>query len=97
MQKFLRHILIAFALFFAAAQGASAVHASVHGDEPHEHNGISCDIGLTAPDVTPDLPEPVEIATVTDEPKLVFAIVANSFIIWETPPGRAPPPRSPPA
>ncbi len=80
---------------FMWVQGAALFDAAAHGEQPHDHYGISCDLHAVAAEVaplplTPELPGPPRAFTLTEQPSL-------DFRPWSRPPGRAPPPRSPPA
>ena len=85
-----------FIALFLWVQGASLYDAAAHGDAPHEHYGVSCDLAhVVAPQVaplpvTPVLPAPPRAFALTETPTL-------DFRPWSRPPGRAPPPRGPPA
>lgn len=84
------------AALFLWVQGAALYDAAAHGDAPHQHYGVACDLGhAVAPQAvpvptTPALPRPPLAFTVTQQPSL-------DFRRWSRPPGRAPPPRSPPS
>ncbi|MEQ9315206.1 MAG: hypothetical protein RLN72_05095 [Henriciella sp.] len=84
------------AALFLWVQGAALFDAAAHGEQQHEHYGITCDLTkavatkvapLPACDMLPAPPATVEIT----------APVILDFQPWSRPPGRAPPPRSPPA
>lgn len=81
---------------FLWVQGAALYDAAAHGDAPHEHYGVTCDIAnVVTPQVaplpaTPGVPKPPRDFT-RAEPVIL------DFRPWSHPPGRAPPPRSPPA
>ncbi|WP_143434536.1 hypothetical protein [Henriciella sp.] len=84
----------AIAALFLWVQGAALFDAAAHGDQPHDHYGISCDLKAVAHDVaplplSPDLPEPPRFFGTTEQP-------VSDYRAWSRPPGRAPPPRSPP-
>lgn len=77
-------------------QTVSLAHAASNGDAPHEHNGIACDLGgLVTPDVV--IEPPVNVPILLDFKPVKAAISTRQVIAWTWPPGRAPPPRSPPA
>ena len=44
-----RAILAAAILVFVFAQMVLTVHETVHGDEPHDHDGVICAFSLAAP------------------------------------------------
>lgn len=86
--------LLVVALFMWV-QGAALLDAAAHGEQPHDHYGISCDLQAVAAEVaplpfSPELPKPPRVFALAEQPKL-------DFRPWSRPPGRAPPPRSPPA
>ena len=88
-------VKILFTALFLWVQGAALFDAAAHGDEPHEHYGVSCELtvavkGEVAPlPLSPDLPKPPRVFVLAEQPAL-------DFRPWSQPPGRAPPPRSPP-
>ncbi|WP_139792392.1 hypothetical protein [Henriciella litoralis] len=82
------------AALFLWVQGAALLDAAAHGEQPHEHYGISCDLHAVTTEVapipvTPQLPLPFRTRIAISQPVLEFRP-------WSQPPGRAPPPRSPP-
>ena len=86
--------MIAAALFLWV-QGVGLYDAAAHGEQPHDHYGISCELTAVAAEavplpLTPELPRPPREFTRAEPPVL-------DFRPWSRPPGRAPPPRSPPA
>lgn len=84
------------AALFLWVQGIALYDAAAHGDAPHEHYGVSCELTVAvkadvAPlPLSPCLPEPVQRDVTRAEPLIL------DFRPWSRPPGRAPPPRSPP-
>ena len=89
-------VKILFTALFLWVQGASLFDAAAHGDEPHEHYGVSCELTVavkakvaTLP-AAPALPKPPRVFILADRPVLEFRP-------WSQPPGRGPPPRGPPA
>jgi len=80
---------------FVWSQAATLSHAAVHGDAPHEHDGVICDASILVSEdqaVLPaDAPAPYILAACATHPE---AVVSNTIWIW--PPERGPPPRSPP-
>ena len=88
----LKTLVVALLLW---VQGAALHDAAAHGDEPHEHYGLTCDLEhVVAPQIvplptTPALPAPPREVVLTDAPAL-------DYRPWSRPPGQAPPPRSPP-
>lgn len=89
-------VKILFTALFLWVQGAALYDAAAHGEQPHEHYGVSCELSVAvtaevAPLPTaPALPKPLRAIIVAEQP-------AIDFRPWSHPPGRAPPPRSPPA
>lgn len=83
------------AALFLWVQGAALFDAAAHGEQPHDHFGITCD--LTKAVATKVAPLPV-CPAISAPPATIET--ATSVIIefqpWSRPPGRAPPPRSPP-
>ena len=75
-------------------QAAGLADAATHGDQPHKHSGITCDMHTLAqaPVVLPELLIPPYIHD-TDVYTHFILVTAPA---WLRPPGRAPPPRSPP-
>jgi len=90
--SFLRLIFISLLVW---SQAASLSHVAVYGDEPHEHDGVICDVGIIASEVQAVLPpvpvQPYVPAIGAEHPE---PVVTNAVWIW--PPERGPPPRSPP-
>ena len=85
-----------FVALFLWVQGASLYDAAAHGDTPHDHYGVSCEL-TTA--VKADI-APLPIAPVLLCPAravILAELTAIDYRSWSRPPGRAPPPRSPPA
>ena len=78
------------------AQGWGAAHAAVHGDEPHEHDGIVCDVGTLAVEEQAVLPAPPAAHILYALPQMAGAAPIEQPL-WLAPKGRAPPPRGPPA
>ena len=97
MQNLRTYLIGCLVALILLGQGLGQAHASVHGDHPHEHNGVVCDVTLISEDLddlilppSPKLPaDPIAHARQTDAPALTFAL--------PTPHSRAPPPRAPPS
>jgi len=90
-----RLTLSLLALWFLAVQSFSLAHASAHGDDPHEHDGIACAVTVLAEDgmaLLPDVPTSEFWETLTP----AHYNVEYSSVAYITPQGRAPPPRAPP-
>jgi len=86
--------LICLSLFFVV-QTLTLSHATEHGDEHHEHDGVSCTISLIAPEVDAVEP-PAPILSVPEAykaPTDFTAFISQRYIYNECrgPPGRAPP------
>jgi len=83
------------AILFIAAQGFTVSHAAQYNNAPHEHNGVTCEIALIAPDV--DVIEP-PLITFVALPAFKVDIFAAPDITPFIPahPCRAPPGRGPP-
>ena len=77
------------------AQSFSLTHATRYNDNSHEHNGIACEtVLISAEDVAiiPSFDAAIEYPKTTEQtPKIAFISAS-----YDTPQGRAPPPRSPP-
>lgn len=84
------------AALFLWVQGAALFDAAAHGDEPHEHYGVSCELTLAVKGEIASLPLAPASPMPPIKVELAPPAVAN-FRPWSRPPGRAPPPRSPPA
>lgn len=87
-------LILASLLVFV--QAVSLGHAAEHGDHPHEHDGIECELqSLAAAEqaILPTAPEPQPIQL---EPALAPASYTSTHD-WAWPPERAPPPRGPPS
>ncbi|RAN38120.1 hypothetical protein [Hyphomonas pacifica] len=90
------HRLAFLAGLYIFVQALALGHSAAHADQPHKHYGVTCQLKVVAQDqailptfdtLPPALPAP-EIAQTS------FYIEAPR---WSRPPGRAPPPRSPPS
>ena len=80
---------------YVIIQSFTLAHATAHNDEPHEHNGVECQITLLAVEADVILPPPPVI--MTPEPYYVpVSCQAAIESIDITPPCRAPPGRGPP-
>ncbi|WP_084396246.1 hypothetical protein [Henriciella aquimarina] len=83
------------AALFLWVQGAAMFDAAAHGEQPHKHYGVSCELTKAVSaevallPAAPALPKPPRDFVRTEQPTL-------DFRPWSHPPGRAPPPRSPP-
>ena len=86
----------ALAAIFLLVQAGALYDAAAHGEQPHDHYGISCELTkAVGPEiaplpVAPELPTPPRAAPLLEQPAL-------DYQPWTRPPGRAPPPRSPPS
>ena len=77
-------------------QAFSLAHAAEHGDEPHEHDGVECELTLFTSEDTVILPSGVASDFAPPTP----AIQVRDFGTLDTrtwPPERGPPPRGPPS
>lgn len=89
-------VKVIFTALFLWVQGAALYDAAAHGEQPHDHYGVSCELTTAvhaevAPlPLAPALPVPPRAILAAEQPTL-------DFRPWSQPPGRAPPPRSPPA
>lgn len=86
---------IALAAMFMCVQATGLSHAASYGDHPHEHGDIACSLDAVAEDedvFLPAPPAPDDIGVPSDAAPARITAPNHSF--W--PPGRAPPPRSPP-
>tara|TARA_R100001086_G_C11640492_1_gene204397 strand:+ start:181 stop:459 length:279 start_codon:yes stop_codon:yes gene_type:complete len=84
------------AALFVFVQALAFCHSSAHADEPHDHFGIACElttVSSKSPFILPELPATGEISVTAGEPQKLVA----TPVLWTRPPGRAPPPRSPPS
>lgn len=77
------------------AQAASLAHAAEHGDEPHDHAGITCELNALSGQQLALLPKPPLHAFVIVLPEAAGPVPLIQRA-WTRPPGRAPPPRGPP-
>ena len=83
------------AALFLWVQGAALYDAAAHGEQPHDHYGVSCELTTAVKaDIAPLPAAPVAKA-------IVRAFIAAEqapldYRPWSHPPGRGPPPRSPP-
>ncbi|MEM5515488.1 hypothetical protein WNY37_00910 [Henriciella sp. AS95] len=88
-------IKVILAALFIWVQGAALFDAAAHGEAPHDHYGVACE--LTKAVATKVAPVPV--CNVLPAPP-VSVVTATPFVqnfrSWSRPPGQAPPPRSPP-
>jgi len=91
-----RHILKVLCLsLFLLAQSLTISHATEHGDHPHEHDGVVCEVTLIGADIeqiTPPIPviygvEP-HIEDRCDDENTALTYVKLHFF---SPPGRGPP------
>ena len=88
-------VKVLFTALFLWVQGVSLYDAAAHEDAPHEHYGVACELSQAmAAEVAPlpegpELPKPPRAFVLAEQPRL-------NFRPWSHPPGRAPPPRSPP-
>lgn len=88
-------VKILIAALFLWVQGAALFDSAAHGEQPHKHYGVTCELtkavaSEVAPlPVAPALPAPPRDVVQAEQPAL-------DFRPWSRPPGRAPPPRSPP-
>jgi len=89
-----RALLALITGLFLCLQTYSVAHASAY-DGPHEHSGIVCSIGVLAQDEQVMLP--AQCLMVAKESAVPIAHdMPVITIIYVSPQGRAPPPRSPP-
>ena len=81
---------------FLAFQISASAHATTYGDNPHEHEGVSCVITTLAESDQGILP--VEPEIVAERIRVVFVwqekFVSTPIIVNQS---RAPPPRGPPS
>ncbi len=76
-------------------QTASLAHAVSNGGAPHEHNGVTCELGLLAvQDAVVEPPVAVPVRLFLQPIRRIVSV--RRIVAWTWPPGRAPPPRSPP-
>jgi len=82
------------ALFFGL-QSFSIAHATMHGDDHHEHEGVACAVTVIADNHVIVLPPvPVFETVIADASETVYPDFTTALYI--TPQTRAPPPRGPP-
>ena len=82
------------ALFFGL-QSFSIAHATMHGDDHHEHEGVACAVTVIADNHVVVLPPvPVFETVIADASETVYPDFTTALYI--APQGRAPPPRGPP-
>lgn len=87
---------VVVAAAFLWVQVAGIAHAAEHGDHPHEHDGVECQIIVIAADDAVILPAPPELSFKRLHGD-VASVVSIAESAWAWPPERGPPPRSPPA
>ena len=94
LKSFFRVWVLLGALTFIV-QAASLAHAASNGDAPHEHDGVTCELGLL---VVQDavIEPPIAVPTRLHLLPVRKIFLVRRTIAWTWPPGRAPPPRSPP-
>lgn len=90
-----RMALSLFALLIVSLQSSAISHAAQYDDAPHEHDGVVCVVDAITSDTQVVLPAPLILSAPAEQPDAVFETVFNTAA-YVTPPGRAPPPRSPP-
>ena len=91
-----RWLLGAFIVLFFALQSFSLAHATSHGNEPHEHEGIACSITVLADDQMVIMPSPPIFDSLEVElSETVYPGFTSALYL--KPQGRAPPPRGPPS
>ncbi len=88
----LRFVIVAL---FILVQSFTIAHAAQNNNAPHEHNGISCEIALIAPDADVTEP-PIAVFTCPEpvyQPVSLPPFVSQVFITHycRAPPGRGPP------
>jgi len=88
-------LLVLTAGLFFIAQSFSTAHASVHGEGPHDHDGVSCAVQILNEDqnvLTPQaLTSPFDQNIYIEQPETAYV----SYPLPH-PQSRAPPPRAPP-
>lgn len=96
--KAYRYAAILMAALFLILQGVSMSHAASYGSDPHEHDGVLCEVSLhneanvivPTPAAVPELP--------ALQSSLIFVFETN---FTDAPTGlyrgREPPPRAPPS
>ena len=90
-----RWLIGVFLTLFIGLQSYSIAHASEHGDEPHEHDGVACAVTVISDNHVVVLPPvPVFETVIADASETVYPDFTTALYI--TPQGRAPPPRGPP-
>jgi len=90
-----RSLAAILATVFLVFQVFTVAHAANFGENSHDHDGIACVVGVMSYDEQGVLPvEPAFEPIITYS----FSVFQTSYqsIAYLTPPGRAPPPRSPP-
>ncbi len=91
-----RRFAFVFAFAFFALQSAGLAHGYSYGDDPHEHNGIVCDIALAGDEAAVILPAlPVVDIVITTTPAVYSGGIISAPARVNAP--RAPPQRGPPA
>lgn len=95
MKNWRGHIIALFLLLFVGIQTAALAHSAEYGCDPHDHESVACHIEAIAAD--PDGIEPG--SAILNSPFTPFKTEIKTVFVSAavvTPPGRAPPPRSPP-
>jgi len=89
------YICVVFAAVFILFQSATLAHTTEHGDNSHEHDGMVCVVDAIAADV--EYVHPIVIfATPIIYSSDTKVTTLLKPVFYARPPGRAPPPRSPP-
>jgi len=90
------HVLVSLlAALFLLVQAGTWAHAAQYGDAPHEHDGVMCVVDAVTSEAACVLPIPPQSEPVANDQALpVFEPYVS--VAYLTPPGRGPPPRSPP-
>lgn len=90
----------AFKLMLAAVfvwiQAYSLAHAAEHGHEPHDHDGVECELTVFASEDIAILPAPPEIKHFFSLWER-FASLSYANDSWQWPLQRGPPARGPPS
>lgn len=91
-----RQFIVLFSIFFLASfQLASALHMAAYGSEHSHDDGIACVSDAVQGEEQAILPTSNGRAFLP-APTTVHLVHRQVPIAWGVPPGRAPPPRSPP-
>ncbi|WP_147405902.1 hypothetical protein [Litorimonas taeanensis] len=95
LHKTYRLLIMVLAGWFLAAQSFSIAHATAYGDNPHEHDGITCAVTVLNDQQYAPLPDNHIVPLVPPSTIEIYTSVYHT-VAHSSQQGRAPPPRAPP-